>query len=50
MIPASHDAVLVERFVDAHDREAAFEGLGREQAIKRIAMMIEGTALSMSGA
>ena len=24
-LPEAHDAVVVERFVDAHDREAAFE-------------------------
>ena len=38
-LPETHDPVLVERFVDAHDGEAAFECLGSEQAIKRIAMV-----------
>ena len=38
-LPEAHDPVLVECFVDAHDGEAAFEGLGSEQAIKRIAVV-----------
>src|SRR6187402_1688673 len=32
-LPETHDPVLVECFVDAHDGEAAFECLGSEQAI-----------------
>ena len=38
-LPEAHDAVLVERFVDAHDCELAFKCLGGKQAIKRIAMV-----------
>jgi len=37
-LPEAHDPVLVKCFVDAHNCEAAFEGLGSEQAIKGIAM------------
>ena len=37
--PESRDAVGVEGLIDTHDREAAFERLGREQPIEGIAMM-----------
>jgi len=38
-LPEAHDPIPVERFVDAHDGEAAFEGLGSEQAIEWITMV-----------
>jgi hypothetical protein len=38
-LPDSRNAVRVEILVDTHDREPLFERLGREQSIKRIAMV-----------
>lgn len=38
-LPEARDPIPVECFVDAHDGEAAFDGLGSEQPIKWVAMV-----------
>lgn len=38
-LPEARDAVRVESLVDSHDSETAFKSLGREQSVKRIAMV-----------